>query len=132
MENFIELASLTTKRARKMVARLLVDTKTRKIYFIPNNINHPEFVMELLKVKKNFLKENPLVASRFVGVAVEIENEIVKRILVGISGLEMWLVRYKKPFHSKKQVNEASTIIIDYLLKETKLAKGYKLNTSYI
>lgn len=132
MANFIELASQTTKRARKIVARLLVDTKTRKIYFIPENKDHPDFVMELLKVNKRFLKENPSIASRFVGVAVEIENNLVKKILIGISGLETWLVNYKKPFHSRKEVNEASAIIMGYLLKETKIERGYKLNTAYL
>ncbi|MBW2966022.1 hypothetical protein KY342_02885, partial [Candidatus Woesearchaeota archaeon] len=91
---FIEEAEKTSVRAHgEIVARLIVDTDKNKIFYVPAEINHPEFLAAHLGKTVDELKQNPDLVSPFVGVAVKTDNNIATDIIVGISGIETYFRR---------------------------------------
>ena len=136
--DFIEEGRKTTKRRHgEIVVRLIIDTEKEQIHFVPQDINHPDYVYKiLLKITKEELLKNPDMASHFVGAAVLInESDEVEDMLVGVSGLETWLKSYLggKTFHTKNQVNKAKEILFKYLISnKVKLQLNYKLRMAYI
>jgi hypothetical protein len=129
---FIEKAEETSKRARgEIVARLIVDADRRKILFVPDSINHPEFLEIRLGKTIEELKQQPDLVSPFIGVAVKIEGNTATEILVGISGIETYFGRFKSPLHTKGQVNKARDLVLATLQAEQILAKGFKLRVIY-
>jgi len=74
--DFIEEGRKTTKRRHgEIVIRLIIDIKKEQVYFVPQDINHPEYVYKvLLKISKAELSKNPDIASHFVGAAVLINE----------------------------------------------------------
>ena len=136
--DFIEEGRKTTKRRHgEIVIRLIIDIKKEQVYFVPQDINHPEYVYKvLLKISKAELSKNPDIASHFVGAAVLInESDEVEDMIVGVSGLETWLKHHlgDKPFHTKAQVNKAKDILLQYLIgRKIKFQQNYKLRMAYI
>ena len=118
-KEFIELLESTTKRSHGEIAgRIIIDSKKLKWYPVPSNINHPEFVEKvLLKMSKTEIENNPEKAEHLVGAAVFIEDNSIKSLLTGISGLETWLRTFKKPIHNKKDVTAAHVFILGILTK---------------
>ena len=131
--DFIKEAKKTSKRASgEIVARLIIDTKKEKILFIPDHINHPEYLAAYLgKKDKQELKQDPDLVSHYVGAAVGIEDGKVTRVLVGISGLELYFGTVRSPLHKKAQVNKARNILLAELANEGLLTKEYKLQAIY-
>lgn len=113
---FIDLAKQTSKRkSGEIVARLLIDTQNSKVLCIWADINHPEYLAEHLKTTVEELKKSPERAAPFVGAAVQIDGESIAGMIIGISGLEILMQKFKKPFHSKSQVVAAKDILINCL-----------------
>jgi len=47
--DFIEEGRKTTKRRHgEIVIRLIIDIKKEQVYFVPQDINHPEYVYKVL------------------------------------------------------------------------------------
>ena len=134
MKDLIMLLKATNKRKHgENIARLLIDTKTKEILFIPENINHPEFLAEKLNVSIDWFKKNPNKISHFIGAAIEIIDESISSILIGVSGLEALIREVKKPFHDKTQVNLARDILLELLIEEKMHFKeGYSLKVVYL
>ncbi len=138
-EKFIEKAKETNKRGHGEInARLFVDSREKKILFVPYNINHPEFIAMHIGKTKEDIKKNISLINHFIPVTVEIEKEKATGMLVGISGLETWLEANKKKYnygkdkyHDKKYVNEARDFILAVLQEYEMLALNFTLNVIY-
>ena len=136
--DFIEEGRKTTKRRHgEIVVRLIIDIKKEQVYFVPRDIEHRDYVYKiLLKTSEEVSSKNPDIASHFVGAAVLInENDEVEDMLVGVSGLELWIKPYlsDKQFHTNDQVNKAKDILLKYLIgREVKFQQNYKLRMAYI
>ena len=136
--DFIEEGRKTTKRRHGgIVVRLIIDIKKEQVHFVPKDIEHRDYVYKvLLKTSEEELLKNPDIASHFVGAAVLInESDEVEEMLVGVSGLELWLKPYlgDKQFHTKTQVNKAREILLQYLIgRKVKFQQNNKLRMAYI
>lgn len=140
----------TSKRVTKgeWVGRFIVDTKNLKIYAIPQNIDHPEFVALLEKTTISELKRDPAKYNHHVAVSIVVQDDIVTRTLIGISGFEMVMAGparallaskeknkdraaqiLKAPiqYHTNEQLQRAQMVAYQYLLDgEFPLASDYK------
>ena len=116
--DFIERAKASSVRSHgEIIGRLVVDTKTGDILFVPSDINHPEFTAAHMGKDVTYLKQHPADFTRFVGANSTIVNGIVTEVFVGVSGLETVLLLRKKPFHTKEEVNAAREMLMDCLLR---------------
>jgi len=127
--SFLRKAKQTSERAHgEIVARLIVDTDRNDVLFVPAGTKHPEFAAARLGKTVDDLKRNPDLLSPFVGVAVRIVNDQAEEVLVGISGIEMYFVRYKSPLHTKAQVIKARDLVIAMLQAGKMLSEHMKVN----
>ena len=117
----------------EIIARLIVDTKTGEVLFVPSDINHPEFVAARVGKKVSYLKEHPVEFTHLVGANVVIVDDVVTEVFVGVSGIETVLLVRKKPFHSKEEVNLAQGVLMDCLLRAgVQMKPNLRLRVVYV
>ena len=134
-KEFVKTLENTNKRSHgELVGRLIIDAKKLKWFPVPGNMNHPDFVAKfLLKLKEEEIEKNPEIAEHLIGAAVSIESDNIKSLLTGISGLETWLRKFKKPIHKKEHVNSAHTFILEELTKSgCNFIPGFKAEVVYL
>lgn len=101
-----ELLNVYTKRKARDVLSIIVDVKNKKIYAVPVDKEHVEFVAGLLDFGIESLKTDPQTASHLVPVNIGIDDNEVNAVLTGWSGLEAGF----KVRHSNKELNDAHEI----------------------
>src|SRR3972149_7237883 len=81
----------TSKRVTKgeRVGRFIADTKLAKLYAIPANVDHPDFVAALLGKSVTDLKKAPFDCNYFVAVSIILLKGHISLLLIGVSGFEM-------------------------------------------
>ena len=133
-EDFLALAETTNKRHHgELIARLIVDVKKQQILFVPSGMNHPEFLADYLKTTLLDIEQSPEKVNHFVGASLNIVSNQIIEIIVGISGLETWLRAFKKPFHLKSQINQARSVLINFIISNNiPLMKDYALRMVYL
>ena len=119
MNSFINQLESTNKRSGgELVGRVIIDTFTKRILFVPEQENHVPFLEKTFKKNEGSLLTVPNIFL-YVGASIRVENNSIAEILVGISGLEtFYREETGKALHTKEQVLQAKTILIDTLLKE--------------
>lgn len=152
MENVVDLTGkkltiadfeYTSKRKDNTVGRFIVDVNTSKLYAIPANIDHPEFVGLLTGKSVSELKSDPEEFSNFISISIGIENTFISFILIGLAGFEQvmkdairkrthpkflgrLLAHDKVAYHSKEQLNRAADLGRFFIYDcEIPLAKNY-------
>lgn len=131
--SFLEEAKKTSMRGHgEIVARLIVDTQTNKIHFVPAGTNHPTFVAALLgkdiKALQADIAKNPSAFSHFVSGNVFFNSEFkATSVMVGLSGWESLCKKYKKQFHTMAELIAAQNIVVNALIEEKLLAEGFKI-----
>ena len=134
----------TSKRINNTVGRFIIDTINSKIYAIPHNIDHPDFVAQIVGKSVNALKLNPEEYSYFVSLSVGIEENLFNFVFIGIGGFETVMAHalkkkeypkllkrilaglIKTPYHSKEQLNKAAELSRNLVYDcEIPFAKNY-------
>jgi hypothetical protein len=128
----------TSKRVTEgeWVGRFIVDTNKLKIYAIPHEIDHPEFVGLLVGKSRDEMKNSPMDYSYFVAVSIAVVDGIVTRTLIGISGFEMVMATAAKKLLEKKEKNpgrakQLSTAPLQYHNNQ-QLARAREVAYQYI
>ena len=132
---FVKTLEATNKRSHGEIAgRIIIDAKKLKWYPVPADMNHPPFVAKfILKMTMEEIEKNPEKAEHFIGAVVFIEDNNIKSILTGISGLETWLRKFKKPIHKKADVNAAHNFMLVVLSKtECLFTPDFKAEVVYL
>lgn len=129
----------SSKRAStgEFVGRFIADVKNNRLYVIPEDIDHPEFVTLLTGKTKSQMKEDPLNYNQFVGISISVQDDIIERILVGITGFEFVMVDAMKAragskaaikYHTQEQLMKARNIAFDFVIdSEMQMSKSFKV-----
>ena len=138
----------TSKRTSETVGRFIIDTANSRIYAIPHNVDHPDFVAQLLGKSVSELKANPEEYSYFVSSSVGITEGQIKFILVGVAGFEVVMAHAQKKkehpkllgrilagkikYHTKDQLNNAMQLSRALVYDcEIPFAKDYSENVAW-
>lgn len=116
----------TSKRSgEEQIGRFIADLQKNKLYAIPQDIDHPEFVELLTGKAKAEMKKEPMKYNNFVGVSIGVVNDIITRIIVGISGFEFVMAHAIKKqagssapvrYHTSDQLRKARDLTYTFVL----------------
>lgn len=101
-----ELLDVYTKRKGRDILSIIVDVENDKIYAVPVDKEHVQFVSELLERGLDDLKDNPQSASHLVPVNIGIEDGTITAVVTGYSGLELGF----KVRHSNEELRKAHDV----------------------
>ncbi|MEM3154099.1 MAG: hypothetical protein QW165_00845 [Candidatus Woesearchaeota archaeon] len=128
----------TSKRSgEEQIGRFIADVNKGKLYAIPEDIDHPEFVELLTGKTKAEMKKDPMKYNHFVGIGIGVQNNIVTRIIVGISGFEFVMTYAMKKmsgsaapvrYHTNEQLLKARDIAYAFVIdSEMPLASKHQV-----
>jgi len=93
----LDIKTTYGNRKKRGIISLLYDAKKDAFIPIPTNKEHIEIVMEILNKTKVQIIKNPDLASHLIPINIFIEEDKIKEVLIGISGIEMgYKVRHSK------------------------------------
>ena len=95
---------------------VIVNVQNKEIYGVPRNMEHIDFLCKLLsmdniKEGRDYIKNNPKCAAHLVPSIIELRDNMVYRVITGVSGAEIgYNVR-----HTKEQLEQALSLVLIFI-----------------
>lgn len=86
----LEIIRAFFPRKKEGYLSIIVDTNNNDVHLVPIDMEHIDFVCQLIKTTRENLKKSPDMASHLVPALIKIdENHVVKEIISGVSSTEI-------------------------------------------